>query len=589
MRNLILLPFAALLLGQTAAAQSRLSTCLWGEDFEQGIPAGWTTNQVERQTSAGVGLGEFVPAFTAGTASDANAGGFFPVPDMPVGNRFAMANDDAPPCNCDLDSAVLATPSIDLSGHFNIALDLRVFHTRALGGGEARIDFSANAGEWILFEMIPSGADWQQLTCNLSLLGGISDLRLRFQWSDSANWASGFAIDDICIRERLNHDLAVTGARMGDANASPFSPGTNGLGYRMLPLEQSRAMAVSVGLHNVGMARLYDVAISVIASQNGVDHGPYVATLDSINSGERATVVVQTSWAPDALGEVTYTATATSPTGEDDATDNIGVVVMTMTGPGWDDGYGAMALDAGIVQGSYGSEGSFIAANRMEITQTGSNARGLSAVLGTESQVGQFVRAILFDANFTFVDTSLRRAITEEDIDLAWGGAPIYLTFNTTPSLAPGDYFAGLQRLSGEGFVAVATSGNCAPGSAAIMTGSSFDITWSEAIPMVRLHLNDYGVAVPEARPLEFGGLQVFPQPMQDAGQIRFESLGDTGPLVLRIHDSAGRLVDAKQLVPYPSGTHLIAFETGHLAPGAYKIELAGSAERWSTRLIVAR
>src|SRR5690606_12491513 len=118
-------------------------------------------------------------------------------------------------------------------------------------------------------------------------------------------------------------------------------------------------------LQNLGIARLYDVLVSVIATQNGVDHGPYAAVpLDSINSGQRATVVVQTDWAPDALGTVTYTATASSLTGEDDAADNSANSVLTMTGPGWDDGYGTMALDAGSAQGNIGSDLGFIAANR---------------------------------------------------------------------------------------------------------------------------------------------------------------------------------------------------------------------------------
>ncbi|MFZ1694082.1 MAG: hypothetical protein WAT74_12855 [Flavobacteriales bacterium] len=587
MRNLILLPLAALLLGQTAAAQSRQSTCLWSEDFEQGIPAGWTTNQVERQTSAGVGLGEFVPAFTAGTASDANAGGFFPVPDMPVGNRFAMANDDAAPCNCDLDSAVLATPSIDLSGHFNIALDLRVFHTRALGGGEARIDFSANGGEWNLFEMIPSGAGWQQLTYNMSLLGGISDLRLRFQWSDSANWASGFAIDDICIRERLNHDLAVTGARMGDANASPFSPGTNGLGYRLLPLEQSRAMAVSVDLHNVGIAQLLNVAVSVIASQNGVDHGPYAATLDSINSGERATVVVQTNWAPDALGEVTYTAMATSPTGEDDADDNIGVAVLTMTGPGWDDGYGAMALDAGTAQGVARSESNFIAAVRFQLANSGSTARGISAMLDPSSQVGQEIRGIVMDANFSFIDTTLRHAITEDDLIAAAQGLPVYLPFPTPPSLEATSCFAGLQRLIGTGEVGVLTSGNGPIGAAAFMEGLTFDIDWMTAMPMVRLHLNDYGVGVGE-QVVAQAGTRIHPMPLSDFGQI-VHAFNGTGMATLIVRDAAGRQTIQKVLGRMLKGEQSFAFDASELGNGAYILQILEGPESTSLRFVVAR
>ncbi|MBK9147765.1 MAG: hypothetical protein IPM12_08105 [Flavobacteriales bacterium] len=585
MRSLVLLPLAALVLGQTASAQSRQSTCFWSEDFEQGIPADWSTNQVERQTSSGTGLGEFVPAFSAGTAIDANAGGFFPVPDAPVGNRFAMANDDAPPCNCDLDSAVLATPSIDLTGLFEIALDLRVHHTRALGGGEARIDFSANGGEWQLFEMIPSGAGWQQLTYTMSLLGGISDLRLRFQWSDSANWASGFAIDDICIRERLDRDLAVTGARMGDATASPFIPGSNGLGYRLLPLEQSRAMAMSVDLHNVGMAQLFGVAVSVIATHDGVDHGPYSASLDSINSGERATVVVQTDWAPDALGEVTYTATASSSTGEDDATDNIGMAVMTMTGPGWNDGYGAMALDAGTVQGHARSESNFIAAVRFELVNEGSTAQGISAVLDPGSEVGQEVRGILMDGNFAFIDTTLRHAITSEDLADATQGLPLYLPFPTPPALSAADLFAGLQRLEGTGQVGLLTSGNGPVGAAAFMEGPNFDIDWLTAMPMVRLHLSEYGVGVAER--LGTPSSRIYPVPVSGAAILEHDfRTGVQAELVL--HDAAGRVIRRFGLGRL-HGRQTIPFDLSDVPSGAYLLRIGGDGSGVTLPLIVAR
>ncbi|HRD52065.1 MAG TPA: hypothetical protein PKY96_05395 [Flavobacteriales bacterium] len=587
MRNVILLPLAALVLGQTAAAQSRQSTCIWSEDFEQGIPVGWTTNQVERQTSAGVGLGEFVPAFSAGIASDANTGGYFPVPDMPVGNRFAMANDDALPCNCDLDSAVLATPSIDLSGAFDIALDLRVYHTRSLGGGEARIDFSANGGEWLLFEMIPSGEGWQQLTFDLSSLGGISDLRLRFQWSDSANWAGGFAIDDICIRDQLEHDLAVTGARMGDANASPFTPGSNGLGYRLLPLEQSRAMAVSVDLHNVGTARLYAVAVNVIATQNGVDHGPYSASLDSINSGERASVVVQTNWAPDALGEVTYTATASSSTGEDDANDNIGVAVMTMTGPGWDDGYGAMTLDAGASQGAVRSESNFIAAVRFQLVNDASTARGISAVLDPSSQVGQEIRGILMDANFSFIDTTLRHAITEDDLIAAAQGLPVYLPFPNPPSLEATTCFAGLQRLIGTGQVGVLTSGNGPIGAAAFMEGLTFDINWMTAMPMVRLHLNDYGVGLVDPMAAQTG-TRILPMPVSASGQI-VHTFSGTDLATLIVRDASGRQTIQKVLGRLPKGEQSLIFDASELSNGAYILQILEGTEGTSLRFVVAR
>ncbi|MBL7956656.1 MAG: T9SS type A sorting domain-containing protein [Flavobacteriales bacterium] len=587
MRKRILLPFVASLPGLAASAQSRQSDCLWSEDFEQGIPVDWSTNQVERQTAAGVGIGEFVPAFTAGTASDANAGGFFPVPDMPAGNRFAMANDDAAPCNCDLDSAVLATPSIDLSGLFNIALDVRVHHTRALGGGEARIDFSADGGEWQLFEMIPSGEGWRHLTFNMSLLGGISDLRLRFQWSDSANWASGFALDDICIRERLTHDLSMVDTRVMNEGLSCFATDTLSLGYRLLPLEQSRPMALSVDLFNPGTARLYEVAVSVLVEQGGFMHGPFTSQLlDSISSGERVTVVVPTDWAPDALGPVSYQASAVSPTGEDDPSDNSAADTITITGPGWDDGYGAMALDAGEAQGVQRSDEGFIAMIRCELVNEGSTARAITARLDPASQVGEEIRGIIFDGSFELIDTTLRHVITPDDLANAGAGLPIHLPFPVPPALPAADCFAGLQRLPGAGTVGVLTSGNGPIGSAALMQGISFDITWLEAMPMVRLHLSDYGVAVPDIE--SDSHARIHPVPANDVVWIGYDSSESTRT-GLTILDGAGRVAMEQTLTGSSVGDQRQPINVASLSPGVYVLRLTHGSGVESARLVIAR
>ncbi len=583
MRNLLVLAAGAWALA--VPAQERNSTCLWSEGFEAGIPGGWFTNQVERQSASGEGLGEFVPAFTAGTAADANRNGFFPVPDAPVGNRFAMANDDAAPCNCDLSEAMLETPSIDLSGATAIALDLRVHHTQALGGGEAWIDISLNGGEWQALHQLPSGPDWQRLTFSMNELAGSGDARLRFRWSDNNQWASGFAIDDLCLRARLTHDLAVTGVLLGNATQSPFTVGNNPLGYRLLPLEQARAMTVSVDLHNLGTDALDAVTVQVVARQGGVDHGPYSAVIGTIASGARAIAVIPTDWVPDALGTVTYTATADAPTGEDDPSDNEGTATMTMTGAGWDNGYGAMALDHGQVQGAFVVENGFIAANRFEVAG-GSTALGVSAVLGTEAEVGSFVRAILMDANFSFVDTSTRHAITPEDIDLAWGGGALYLPFTQATTLSAGDYFVGMQHLSGHGRGAIALSGNCPTGAAALMVGTSFDITWTTATPMVRLHLSDYGVAVPDLSMNRPTGPMVHPQPLAGLGTLAFH-VSEPGAYALRIRDTAGRLVQQKSLGGLSAGRHQWPLDAAALPAGAYVLELLGNGQVSVGRLVV--
>ena len=106
---LILAPCMAL----QVMAQPRAADCFFTADFEGEDPLqGWDLGAlVERQDANNVGNGEFVAAWSVGNAATANAAGYFPVPDAPVGDLFARANDAASPCNCAMDAVSLTTPS----------------------------------------------------------------------------------------------------------------------------------------------------------------------------------------------------------------------------------------------------------------------------------------------------------------------------------------------------------------------------------------------------------------------------------------------------------------------------------------------
>ena len=101
-------PFSVLLalltLASAAHAQSRpkkggpvgapKSVCLLSEDFSSGIPSDWNIGAaVEQQDALGNGLGTTVDAWTAGTSTQANAHGWFPVPDVSANNVFASPLD----------------------------------------------------------------------------------------------------------------------------------------------------------------------------------------------------------------------------------------------------------------------------------------------------------------------------------------------------------------------------------------------------------------------------------------------------------------------------------------------------------------
>lgn len=558
--------------------------CFFSADFEDGtIPADWTNSSVTI-----IATGETTDAWTVGTAAEANYGGFFPVPDIPIGNHFAMVNDDAPPCDCVIDQVQLTTPLIDLTARSNVAMRCRAFHEMALGGGPAKVEATTTGSDWVMVDSLPAvQGSWQDMFIDLSAYDGSPTLQLRFTWSDGGEWASGFAVDDICLYERVAYDLAVVGAFVNDPSHSAFDQSSRSLSYTRLPLTQAADLAGAVLVENRGTTTLSDVTVTVAVTL-GADLLGTVGgnTIASLEPGERAYVNVAGLPTPGNSGQLTldFQASYSGPL-DDDPTNDTGSASVWITGMGWDNGYGAMALDDGTRQGGLGSEQGFIAANRMEVIAP-ATAFGVSAVLGTDSQLDEVVRAIIMDGNFAFIDTSERHSITQEDIDLAWGSGPIYLPFANAPSLTAGDYFVGLQRLSGTGRVSVSTSGNCAVGSVAFMEGSSFDITWNTAVPMVRVHLEALGVGLGDPPAQAGNGLLVFPQPVSTTGTLLIEEEVH-GNVRLRVFDATGRV--ALETFGNTQQGHRIPLHIESLPSGTYVVEAAFDNRALRTRLVIAR
>ncbi len=595
-RTRTLLPFLALLVFPLATlAQDRAGACFFSADFEDGvIPTGWDVGPlVEMEDAAGNGLDTFVTAWTVGNAAAANAGGFFPVPGVPIGNQFAMANDDAPPCNCDMADLALTTSPIDLSGRNGVALECRVFHEQALGGGPASVEVSFGGGSWITMATVPVLAGgWQHLFVNLSAFDGQPDLRIRFRWSDGGNWATGFAVDDICLRERTASDLSLVNTYTHDISADPFTTGDQGLYYSMVPLSQAGPMTVSAELMNRGMNTLQGITVEATISLNGTVAGPFTSDAwPELLPGARALVTIPTGWVADAIGLVEVEFTASSAVTDDDPSDNSGNATMRISGPGWEDGYGAMAADAGQYEGEVGGAQAFIATNRFELRESGVAPTGISAFLSGVSQVGEPVRAILFDGNLAFVDTSSRHFLTEEDVIQAGMGEAIFLPLSNTSALPAGDYFAGLQHLD-VGFggqVRVSTSGTGPIGRALLMEGITFDLTYLLATPMVRLHFNDYGVGLePVDESLNVNGIHVFPVPMGDQGRIRFE-LEQASRVTLYVLDMTGRSVWERDLGRVFVGYHEEMLEVSHLSAGTYVVRLTVGGDHHHIPVIVTR
>jgi len=560
-------------------------------DFNDGIwPSAFDLgSDVEQQTPEGEGTGEFVPAWRIGTATEANAGGFFEVPDMPIGNRFAMANDDAEPCNCDLENVSLIFTPPSFVGRSGVALECRVFHDQALGGGDAFIEVSYLGGSWTQLATVPVNAqEWQPLFLNLSAYDGFDNIRIRFRWSDYGQWASGFAVDDIVLRERGAVDLSVEEVFTYDPTADPFTPGDQALRYTLLPLEQVAPMQVAAELMNLGTQVLTGFTVSASLALDGtIQVTRDSAFVGSLIPGERTIVLIPMDWAPASIGQVTASISVITTATDEEPSNNSGTAELRITGPGWEGRYGAMARDNGQLEGTMGGDFPFIALARMEMANSGSTARGVSAYITNNSGVGEELRAILFNADFAFVDSSARHILTQEDLDRAAAGESLYLGFAEQVELSAGDYFAGMQHLDGDNAVFIGLSGNAPIGASVLMQGPTFVVDYLRTAPMVRLHLDGFGVGIDESGSTSNGSLQVFPVPLNGEGTVRFE-LNRSSSATLRVLDMSGRAVVFESLGHLPLGQQTIGLSCRAWGSGLYLVEIRTDNERFWTKVVVA-
>ena len=194
---------------------------LYCEDFESipppNLPSDIMTSSQESNYVVPFNNGtENVSGFYTGDADDANRGGFWPVQDH---TQFAMTNDDA--ClpngaipnsgnNCDLSFEVLELPMIDMSNSQDLYLTFDYHHDGNYGGGDAVVEYKVGQGNWTnLIGNLPNGDSWQEGIFSLSALNNMDSVFIRFIWSDDNSWASGFAIDNITVRELNDNELSI--------------------------------------------------------------------------------------------------------------------------------------------------------------------------------------------------------------------------------------------------------------------------------------------------------------------------------------------------------------------------------------------
>ena len=576
-------PFRALtgvLLVALIPAFATAQVCVLNENFEDAaLPAGWDIGPaVERIDVNGAGTGEFVPAWRVGTAAEANANGYFPVPDGPVDDRFVMVNDDAPPCDCDLDSARLTTPAIDLTGADHALLTFRYFLDGAFGGDSSWVELTLDGSSWTRVADLDPGTGWQQRSVDLTAADGAPSARVRFHWTDRGGWASGLALDDVCVRGRAPHDLTLERLAFGDLHTSPFNSTIPGLDPAEVPVTQAASPSISMVVRNKGHLPLFGVHTTVDLALNGGPQGQWTSdTLALLAANDADTLVVRTDWGPTGPGVLAATATVGSGGSEDVPGDETGTVQRLLTATGWAEGDGAYSQRSGSTLGGIDAGGAgYMAGCRYEF-QVDDLVHGLGVRLDVGTEVGAQVIGRLLNSDLQPVASTDTFHITDAAVQAGLSWAWTYLPFDAPVPVDGGtDMMAVVEQVPDSGLMRIALGGEVRPGTAVVHELNALDWSYPLRAPLVRLHHSPVAVAL--AQPLVRPDLIL----RQEGTQLVIRA---PWPIRrIRVLDAAGRTV----LAEGPSGATSSLPVVG-LAPGSYTLVVDGPDTRATARFVHSR
>ena len=156
------------------------------ENFEGGVfpPAGWAAT-----TQGSVG-------WYASTNGSSSA---FAIPNH---TTYAVANDDAGGSGNNGCCDYLITPALDLTNAPSYALSFASYYTGTYGQ-MAYVEMSTDNGtSWTPVYTVTAATSWQQVEVDLSAYSGatgLASVKFAFHADDAAQWASGWAIDDVVL------------------------------------------------------------------------------------------------------------------------------------------------------------------------------------------------------------------------------------------------------------------------------------------------------------------------------------------------------------------------------------------------------
>jgi hypothetical protein len=554
------------------------------EDFESAtppsLPDGWSGGElVEQQqdNNNGTGLGTFVAPWRTGNALAANNGGYLPVPDI-AGNRFAYANDDGDPCNCDMMDVGLVTPEMDFTGLENMILTLDAYSQAAFGGSNLQVQISTNGTDFITLTTASSSPEWQSMVIDLSLFDDEPSVWLRFAWSDNGAWSTGTAVDNIMVAENYAYNAAILRAHTAEVSA-PFDDTSVISGeYSQIPIEQAAAITPGARVVNKGSQPIENLILNAEISLDGNVLGSYNSQVfDILYPFQQTNIYVYTDLIPSTAGvyEINYELISAQ---DEDLSDNTGFRTINYV----TDIY---ALDDGTADSFRDNSGlSFTIGNRFEIANEGSICHSIGIGIGSPSVPFSQIFARIYDSNYLFVAGSAPYVIQAGDMTPLGGQNLINIPLSTPVELQGGtDYIAAVSYFANPAWqFAVANSGSSQE-QFSVFQDQFGDWFFTTTTPMIRMNLSP-SVSLPqEVTSVE--NLSIFPNPVSSGYELTIPA-ANNGQVMVELLDLSGRIID-RQNIEVSEGQRIFSpVPVSHMPAGLYLISLTGESGRHTARLI---
>lgn len=574
--------------GDIEVGSALRATDILFEDFQAGgpdLPAGWGNTDVTSDPDGPL-AGEFTPAFIVGDADDANNGGYWPVPNIP-GNTFAQANDDGPPCDCDMFLVELTTPEMDFTDATNPALSFDLFHDQGFGGGDGGVNVSVDMGAtWeVLVDVLPVDESvWQTIIVPLYDYEGEGSVMVQFFWSDAGSWASGFAVDNVGVGSLADYNASTAKAVFGNWNLEEFGAGV--YDYSMVPESQVSPVQVTAVVSNNGFNDLENVSFEVEVFQDGSSAGTWMSdeTSASLLSLDKDTLSSVTDFTP-ALGEISFTVTVMNDTGDEDATDDSAGSSMMVTETTYArDADGAQAfVDPGV---------SYQFGNLFDIYEDVSTG-GIDYAVGAGTDEGAFISAWVYDFEGfddngdpifgnEFFET-MEHEVVADDLNGVAGNNFVTLPFSDgAETLTGGKTYLAVIATSGGEVVRTPVSGTNIWPASLLFDG---EWGWTLSIPMLRLNM-DPSVAVEEVDQSDFALMQNVPNPAVDNTRIYYH-LDVANQVQFQIIDMMGKVVVSENMGNVQSGSHWMDIDVSNFSAGVYTYTLTVGDKIETKQMIV--